>query len=94
MRFVIVSGMSGAGKSTALNDLEDAGFFCVDNLPVQLMKKFADIAYDKQSDLNGVVIGIDIRSGAALANFNDQLKEIESVGYEYEIGRASCRERV
>ncbi len=85
MRFVIVSGMSGAGKSTALNDLEDAGFFCVDNLPVQLMKKFADIAYDKQSDLNGVVIGIDIRSGAALANFNDQLKEIESVGYEYEI---------
>ena len=44
MRFVIVTGMSGAGKATALKTLEDAGFFCVDNLPIQLIKRFAEIA--------------------------------------------------
>lgn len=44
MRFVIVTGMSGAGKSTALKMLEDAGYFCVDNLPVPLVDKFAELA--------------------------------------------------
>ena len=46
MRFVIVTGMSGAGKSTVLKMLEDMGFFCVDNLPVMLIEKFAEIAHD------------------------------------------------
>ncbi len=85
MRFVIVSGMSGAGKSTALKTLEDAGYFCVDNLPVQLIKKFADIAYDEDSKVYGVAIGIDIRSGAELDKLTDALDEIESVGYKYEV---------
>ena len=44
MRFVIVTGMSGAGKSTALKMLEDMGYFCVDNLPILLLKKFAELA--------------------------------------------------
>ena len=48
MRFVIVSGMSGAGKSTALNMLEDMGFFCVDNLPVALLPSFGQIAFDRK----------------------------------------------
>ena len=48
MRFVIVTGMSGAGKTTAMKTLEDAGYFCVDNLPIQLIKRFAEIAYDEQ----------------------------------------------
>ena len=53
MRFVIVTGMSGAGKSTALKILEDVGYFCADNLPIQLVEKFAELAcasdskYDK-----------------------------------------------
>ena len=46
MRFVIVTGMSGAGKSTALKMLEDAGYFCVDNLPIPLMEKFAQFAVE------------------------------------------------
>lgn len=48
MRFVIVTGMSGSGKSTASRMLEDEGYFCVDNLPIQLMSKFAEIALDDE----------------------------------------------
>lgn len=85
MRFVIVTGMSGAGKSTALRTLEDAGYFCVDNLPIQLITKFADMAYDDNSELAGVVIGVDIRSGAALDQLAGALDDIEKSGYGYEI---------
>ena len=51
MRFVIVTGMSGAGKSTALNRLEDMGYFCVDNLPISLISKFAEMAYTPGSEI-------------------------------------------
>lgn len=85
MRFVIVSGMSGAGKSSALKMLEDAGYFCVDNLPVQLIKNFAAIAYDQATSVDDVAIGIDIRSGDSLDQIDDQLKQLQAAGYEYEI---------
>ena len=49
MRFVIVTGMSGAGKSTALKILEDAGYFCVDNLPIPLLEKFAQFIVEGNS---------------------------------------------
>ena len=62
MRFVIVTGMSGAGKTTAMKTLEDAGYFCVDNLPIQLIKRFAEIAYDEQIQVDNVAISVDIRS--------------------------------
>lgn len=54
MRFVIVTGMSGAGKSTVLKMLEDMGFFCVDNLPVMLIEKFAEIAHDDKLEVDNV----------------------------------------
>ena len=54
MRFVIVTGMSGAGKSTALNRLEDMGYFCVDNLPISLISKFAEMAYTPGSEIQRV----------------------------------------
>lgn len=62
MRFVIVTGMSGAGKSTALKTLEDAGYFCVDNLPVPLVGKFTELAAGTAKEYNGVVLGLDVRS--------------------------------
>ena len=61
MRFVIVTGMSGAGKSSALKTLEDAGYFCVDNLPVALLDKFADMLLDETAKIENVALGIDIR---------------------------------
>lgn len=85
MRFVIVTGMSGAGKSSVLKMLEDIGFFCVDNLPIQLILKFAQLAYDKSSQLDKVALGIDIRSGQSLDGLNEILVEARSKGYGYEI---------
>ena len=52
MKFVIVTGMSGAGKSTALKMLEDMGYFCVDNLPIALLPKFAELAHAPGSDIS------------------------------------------
>lgn len=85
MRFVIVTGMSGAGKSTALRMLEDTGFFCVDNLPVMLIQKFADIAHDDKLEVDNVAIGVDIRSGEALGQLSLCLEELKKSNYNYEI---------
>ena len=63
MRLVIVTGMSGAGKSTAMKMMEDMGYFCVDNLPIPLFGKFMDFAKDAHTSINQVALGIDIRSG-------------------------------
>ena len=84
MRFVIVTGMSGAGKSVALRNLEDFGYFCVDNLPVELISKFAEIAYDTKTEINNVAIGVDIRSGE-IDKLAGCLDELQSQGYPFEI---------
>ncbi len=85
MRFVIVTGMSGAGKSTALKTLEDMGFFCVDNLPVMLIPKFAEIAHDDKLEVDNVAIGVDIRSGDALGELSVCLEDMKHHNYNYEI---------
>ena len=85
MRLVIVSGMSGAGKSTALNMLEDLGFFCVDNLPVELLVNFGEIASDRKVDVNQVAVGVDIRNGDRLLDLDEQLALLYELGIKYEI---------
>lgn len=85
MRFIIVSGMSGAGKSTALKMLEDAGYFCVDNLPIRLLRPFAKMAYDGETQLDKVAVGIDIRSGNDFEKLDGILQNMKSSEYTYEI---------
>ena len=85
MRFVIVTGMSGAGKSTVLKMLEDMGFFCVDNLPVMLIEKFAEIAHDDKLEVDNVAIGVDIRSGQALGEMSVCLETLKKRNFTYEI---------
>lgn len=85
MRFVIVTGMSGAGKSTALKMLEDIGYFCVDNLPIALVTKFGEMLTTPDSELNRVALGIDVRSGEALDGLEQHLKELDEKGISYEI---------
>lgn len=86
MRFVIVTGLSGAGKSTALKVLEDKGYFCVDNLPVPLIEKFAQISLDGVcSEIQMVAIGVDIRNGQALGMLGNVLDNLKASGFQYEI---------
>lgn len=79
MKFVIVTGMSGAGKSTTMRILEDAGFFCVDNLPVQFVEKFYELA-NAMEDRKKVAVGIDVRSGTGLFSLGDVVDNINKGG--------------
>ncbi len=78
MKFVIVTGMSGAGKSTALKMLEDMGYFCVDNLPIALLPKFAELAHAPGSDISQVAVGVDIRNGRSLDEMASVLENLKA----------------
>lgn len=86
MRFVILTGMSGAGKSTAIKMMEDIGFYCVDNLPIPLLEKFVELCGPQQNaELQKVAVGIDIRSGQALGELREVLTRVRHSGVSYEI---------
>ncbi len=86
MRFVIVTGMSGAGKSTALKMLEDVGYFCVDNLPVPLIMKFAELfTAQNGAKMEKAALGVDIRSGEKFAQLEKVLNELDKAEFHYEI---------
>jgi UPF0042 nucleotide-binding protein len=83
--FVIITGLSGAGKSQAIKCLEDLGFFCVDNLPTMLIPKFAEICEKSRGRLKRVALGIDIREGEFLNSFFDELEHLKKGGFSHEI---------
>ncbi|MCL2351186.1 MAG: RNase adapter RapZ [Firmicutes bacterium] len=85
MKFVVVTGMSGAGKSTVLKILEDEGFFCVDNLPPSLISKFAEICFQPGSDITRVALGIDARGGRLFDDLFAGLDALTSENNEYTI---------
>jgi UPF0042 nucleotide-binding protein len=86
MRFVIVTGMSGAGKSTTMKILEDLGYFCVDNLPLALFNKFVDLAFGStKNEISQIAIGIDIRSGHSLMELDNIIDGIKASGKKCEI---------
>ena len=85
MRMVIVTGMSGAGKSTALKVLEDIGYFCVDNLPIPLFLKFVEMSAQPDANLDKVAIGIDIRGGRSFARLAEELDVLKEKEISHEI---------
>lgn len=85
MKFVIITGMSGAGKSTVLKMMEDIGFYCVDNLPIPLLEKFVELSDLPNAELQKVALGIDARSGQALDELRTVLDRIKANGNSYEI---------
>ncbi|MBR4027762.1 MAG: RNase adapter RapZ [Lachnospiraceae bacterium] len=85
MKLVIVTGMSGAGKSTAMKMMEDMGYFCVDNLPIPLFEKFMDFYKAAHSTMDKMAVGIDVRSGKDFQEFEDVLNKMEIEGTTFEI---------
>ncbi|MBP3458592.1 MAG: RNase adapter RapZ [Lachnospiraceae bacterium] len=85
MKFVVVTGMSGAGKRTAMKMLEDTGFYCVDNLPAALISTFVELITLPKSDINKVALGLDVRSDKSFREINQTLASMKSSGLEYEI---------
>ena len=85
MRFVVVTGMSGGGKSTALKMLEDAGFYCVDNLPVSLIEKFVELVSVPASEISKVALGLDVRTDQSFEETTKILDQLRAGGYDFEI---------
>jgi len=83
MRFVIVTGLSGAGKSHVVNCMEDIGFYCIDNMPPKLIPSFADICY--QSKLEKIAIVTDLRGGEMFEQIFFVLHKLKESSHEYEI---------
>ncbi len=84
-RTIIVSGMSGSGKTTALRALEDVGFFCVDNLPVALLPKFLEMRQDSGGEITKTALGMDLREQNFLAEFPRVFSELQEKGYRLEL---------
>ena len=85
MRFVVVTGMSGGGKTSALKMLEDAGFYCVDNLPVFLIEKFVELSTMPNGEINKVALGLDVRAGQSFSDVTEILEGLKQKGYSFEI---------
>lgn len=84
-KLVIVTGLSGAGKTQALRSLEDLGFFCVDNLPPALISKFAELCAQAASKINKMALVVDIRGGEFFNTLFGVLSELDDKGIRYEI---------
>ncbi len=84
-RLLIVTGMSGAGKTQAIQSLEDLGYFCVDNLPPALIPKFAELVSQSTGKVDKVALVVDIRGGAFFNQVMEVLKDFSQQGYKYEI---------
>ena len=84
MKLVIVTGMSGAGRSTAMKMIEDMGFFCIDNLPIPLLDKLVELSVNF-AELQKIAIGIDVRNGKGLSSIKDTLDQMDAKGISYEI---------
>ena len=85
MRFVVVTGMCGGGKSTALHMLEDVGFYCVDNLPVPLIEQFVELIAMPGSEVEKVALGLDVRVDQPFEDAQKALEKLKKNGYNFEI---------
>lgn len=84
-KIVIISGLSGSGKSTAIKALEDRGFFCVDNMPVALLPKFLELRTGTGSEISKLALVMDIREKDFVLTYSDVLEGLREQGYQFEI---------
>ena len=84
-KFVIVTGLSGAGKTQASKVLEDMGYFCVDNLPSPLISRFADLIVTSEGNINKVCLVVDLRDESFLDSIDEALDYLHAIGINYDI---------
>ena len=94
MRFVIVTGMSGAGKQTAMKMLEDMGFYCVDNLPVPLIDRFIEMLSSPAGELEKVALGLDVRADQDFTEAERMLFSLREKNYPFELIFMDAEEKV
>ena len=85
MRLVVITGLSGAGKTLAIRYMEDLGFFCIDNLPPKLMPKFAELCYQSWGEKGKAAVVVDIRGGGFFDDLLECLQMLRDDGFTYEI---------
>lgn len=93
MRFVIVTGMSGGGKSTAMKMLEDAGYYCADNMPVPLIEKFMELLAMPDNGIQKVALGLDVRADQSFEDINQLVARLRET-YTFEIMFLEAADRV
>ena len=94
MKFIIVTGLSGSGKSETMRSLEDMGFYCVDNLPPTLIPKFAELCYQSNSTIDKVALGIDVRGRKFFKALHESLNTLRKDKYPFEILYLDCADDV
>ena len=94
LNLVIVSGLSGSGKSHALKAFEDAGYFCIDNLPPTLIPTFVDLCKQQGGEISNVALGVDIRERVFLPDLVGTLERIKTLGYSIHLIFLEAREEV
>lgn len=85
VQVVILTGVSGSGKSTALRALEDAGFYCVDNLPIIIVEKLLELSGHTAGEVSRIALGVDAREGRFLADAPRVIRELREKGSEVEV---------
>jgi UPF0042 nucleotide-binding protein len=85
IRFVIITGLSGAGKSYAIKCLEDLGYFCVDNLPTTLIPTFAELCANSSRGIQAIALGVDVREGEYLVNMVETIQELRNRGHRVDV---------
>ena len=85
MNFLIVTGLSGAGKSMAVNALEDIGFFCIDNIPVALLPRIVDFALQGENQLSRVAVVMDVRGVRSIEQLKAALDDLDAKKIDYDI---------
>jgi UPF0042 nucleotide-binding protein len=90
----IITGLSGSGKSTAMAALEDAGFYCIDNMPVDLLPKFLEMPIERDSEIAGIALVMDLRERGFLTRYGAVFSELKKKGYYFEILFLEADEKV
>ncbi len=94
MNLLIVTGMSGAGKSEVVDCLEDLGYYCVDNVPPVLLTKFAELSAQSHGAISDIALVVDSRSRAMFADFQNGLDSLKKLGYTYKTLLLDCSDAV